>query len=63
MKNQKMIVRVGLPAIIGGKIGMLSPRPETGNVHPEDWVDYKEPIWDFIPMKTIPSKYDCDGWW
>lgn len=63
MDEKEMCLRVGLLAIIGGKIGMVSPRPGTGNVHPKDWVDYKEPVWDFIPMKPILTKYNCDGWW
>lgn len=54
-------LRVGIPTVVNGKIGLLSPRPRTGNTHPKDWSDYKEPIWDFIPVKTNPTKYD--GWW
>lgn len=53
-------LRVGIPTIINGEVGMLSPRPGTGNIHPKDWLDYKEPIWDFIPVKVGTTKYD---WW
>jgi hypothetical protein len=51
-------IRVGLPVIVDGKIGILSPRPGSGNTHPKDWFDYKEPIWDFIPLKMTHTKYD-----
>lgn len=50
-------IRVGLPYVLDGKIGLISPRPGTGNTHPKDWCDYKEPTWDFFPIKLNNDFY------
>lgn len=52
MMQQQRILRVGLPAIVNGKIGLISPVPGTGDMHPKDWFDYKKPELEFIPIQT-----------
>ncbi len=52
-------LRVGFPCVIDGKVGLISPRPGTGDVHPKNWIDYKEPKWDFFPIE-MPR---VEGWW
>jgi hypothetical protein len=58
---QKNQMRVGIISVVDGKVGFISPKPGTGN-YSKDWMEHKEPEWEFIPIHLPSWESWCSEW-